>query len=239
MFLLLLLEKNSAFNHRKAQCDPLNGEDKEYCDEATCKFIEWINPSFDVSLWDPVLCDDHFNWGIIVEEGTSLDNVSMYLNVKCPWSDEYVQLSPMINDEGTYSGLLEYQDKESPKYLKWLCEINYWGCLKQDDGDICIDKFATEFLAGACVSWSGWGWTAWWSWWSWPSSGPSNFSSVPGENWVVTSSQQFVDVINITEITRSDPILHNASIGLDPLILDPLTPLAFPINGKLSKTWAN
>jgi len=56
----------------------------------------------------------------------------MYLDVLCPWAEEYVSLDPLLDEDWKYEAFAERTDETSERYFiwKWSCLIKYWASYK-------------------------------------------------------------------------------------------------------------
>jgi hypothetical protein len=209
------------------ECDPWMWNETEYCDEPTCKYLENVPREFDITLWDPVPCEGHFNGGITVDdEDFDFSTTWMYLEAKCPGSDVYVPLNPEIDEYGVYLAEIEYTDLESPRFLVGECHIRYGGWYKGDPN--VIHKSAYERLEWICPesSWSG----GWWRWgpYGW---GPYTNPSSWGSNSLMPTYSSFYDVY----IPEDEVFFNSAPLVETSLFLNPSLPVPFPL--ELSETW--
>lgn len=226
------------------ECD--KGSDKNWKEWISCTHDCMLSDEFDVNVYDPVLCDGHFEGGIDLPSG-DYDNVSMHLDIMCEGDTEYTSLNPVLNDEGEYVALLNYTDQSASNFKQWACNVRYGGTYKW----ITVEKTATEYLQWWCKEWwwpSSWSsdWPAWWSK-TW-SSGWSNWGPIVNEDGSITVFSTISSPIWWIDSPKlSDPVqgpidtFHStapvAPAGDSALILDPAAPHLAPPR-LLEKTWA-
>lgn len=129
------------------ECDKwveTNGQDGVWC-STDCK----LRPEFDVSVYDPVPCDQHFKWWAKLDTW-DYENVQMYLEVQCEDGWEYVSLDPLLDDNGEYTALLNYIDPSASNYLMWECNVRYGWYYQW----IEVRKTAVVTLEWVCDNWA-------------------------------------------------------------------------------------